>query len=147
MNVGHGKHAATKKGCNFGRADLIILGFSAVDRFHVQGMAEYESELSVFNEQYSNEKTEAPAIDPATLLKIILFAYSQGIISSRRIARECEENVVFTALAADTRPHFTTVADFVSSMSNKMVSGFRRIAVCTSICFSLTMFSQQIMLH
>ena len=54
MNVGHGKHAATKKGCDFGRADLIILGFPAVDRFHVQGMAEYEIDLSVFNDEPQN---------------------------------------------------------------------------------------------
>jgi hypothetical protein len=44
-------------------------------------------------------------IDPAILLKIVLFAYSQGIISSRTIARACEENVIFIALSGDTRPH------------------------------------------
>jgi len=35
------------------------------------------------------------------------------------------------ALAADTRPHFTTIADFISSMGDKIVSVFRDIlAVC-----------------
>ena len=59
------------------------------------------------------------------------FAYSRGIISSRRITRACEENEVFTALAATTRLHFTTIADFVFSMGDKIVSVFRdTLAVC-----------------
>ena len=94
-------------------------------------LIDHEIDLNVFDEQYRNDETGAPAIDPAILLKIILFAYSRGIISSRQIARACEENVVFMALAADTRPHFTTIADFISSMGDKIVSVFRDIlAVC-----------------
>ena len=94
-------------------------------------LIDHEIDLNVFDEQYKNDETGAPAIDPAILLKIILFAYSRGIISSRQIARACEENMVFMALAADTRPHFTTIADFISSMGNKIVSLFRDIlAVC-----------------
>jgi len=70
-------------------------------------------------------------IDSTILLTIIPFAYSRDIISSRRIARACEENEVFTALAAATRPHFATIADFVYSMGDKIVSVFRDIlAVC-----------------
>ncbi|MBB6482700.1 transposase, partial [Spirochaeta isovalerica] len=72
-------------------------------------------DLSVFNNKYANDETGAPAYDPAILLKVVLFAYSRGIISSRKIARLCEENIVCMALAADTKPHFTTIADFISS--------------------------------
>jgi hypothetical protein len=55
---------------------------------------------TVFDERYANDDTSAPAIDPAILLKIVLFAYSRGILSSRAIARACEENVIFLALSA-----------------------------------------------
>ena len=68
--------------------------------YTINYLVDHEIDLSVFDEQYKNDKTGAPAIDPAILLKIILFAYSRGIISSRRIAQACEENVVFMALAA-----------------------------------------------
>jgi transposase len=61
-----------------------------------------EVDLSVFEGRYKNDETGAPAYDPAILLKIVLFAYSRGIVSSRKIARCCDENVVFMALAADT---------------------------------------------
>jgi len=99
--------------------------------YTINYLVDHEIDLSVFDEQYKNDETGAPAIDPAILLKIILFAYSRGIISSRRIARACEENVVFMALAADNRPHFTTIVDFISSTGDKIVSVFRDIlAVC-----------------
>ncbi len=76
-------------------------------------------DLSIFEKNYTNDITGAPAYDPAILLKVILFAYSRGIITSRKIARFCEENIVCMALSADTSPHFTTIADFISSMDDE----------------------------
>ncbi len=70
----------------------------------VHYLIEHKLDLSVFHPKYRNEDTGRLAYDPAILLKIILFAYSRGITSSRAIARACEENVVFMALSADTRP-------------------------------------------
>jgi transposase len=84
--------------------------------YAINQLVDHCIDRSVFEERYLNDETGAPAIDPAILLKIVLFAYSRGILSSRSIARACEENVVFIALSADTRPHFTTIAHFISSM-------------------------------
>lgn len=69
-----------------------------------------EINLSLFDIRYSNDETCAQAYDPAILLKIVLYAYSRGIVSSRKIARCCQENIIFMALSADTRPLFTTIA-------------------------------------
>ena len=66
-------------------------------------------DLTVLNSRYKNDATGAPAYAPKILLKIVLFAYSRGIIHSRKIARACHENMVFRALSADTKPHFTTM--------------------------------------
>ena len=60
--------------------------------YTINYLVNHEIDLSVFDEQYKNDETGAPVIDTAILLKIILFAYSRGIISSRRIARACEKN-------------------------------------------------------
>lgn len=79
-------------------------------------------DMSCFEELYKNDETGATAYNPSILLKIILFAYSRGILSSRDIARACEENVIFMALSADTRPHFTTISNFISSM-NEQIKG------------------------
>ena len=48
------------------------------------------------------------------LLKIVLLGYSRGLISSRRMAAACRENVVFIALSRSKMPHFTTLAGFVA---------------------------------
>jgi len=100
-------------------------------------------DLGVFDERYRNDETGAPAISPAILLKIVLFAYSRGIVSSREIARACEENVVFMALAADTRPHFTTIADFIARMGTEIAGVFRDVlTVCyTEGLIGRTMFA------
>jgi transposase len=91
-------------------------------------------DMSIFEGRYRNDQTGAPAYDPRILLKIVLYAYSRGIVYSRRIAQLCCENVVFMALSADSRPHFTTIADFVSSMPQEIVGVFRHVV---QICITL----------
>jgi transposase len=86
-----------------------------------------EIDLSIFDTRYRNDETGAPAYDPAILLKIILYAYSRGITSSRKIEQCCQENVIFMALSADTQPHFTTIADFISSSGQEIIHLFLEI--------------------
>jgi transposase len=86
-----------------------------------------EIDLTIFDSRYRNDETGAPAYDPAILLKIILYAYSRGITSSRKIAQCCEENIIFMALSADTRPHFTTIADFISTLDQEIIQLFLEV--------------------
>jgi transposase len=86
-----------------------------------------EIELSVFDHWYNNDERGAPAYHPAVLLKIILAAYSRGITSSRKIELLCRENVTFVVLSADSQPHFTTVANFISRMSDVIQPIFRDV--------------------
>ncbi len=88
-----------------------------------------EVDFTVFDARFQNDETGAPAYHPGTLLKIVLYAYSRGVIHSRKIAKLCEENVTFMALSGDSRPHFTTIANFVSSFSDEIVSVFRDILI------------------
>jgi transposase len=86
-----------------------------------------EIDLSVFDTRYRNDEIGAPAYDPAILLKIILYAYSRGITSSRKIARSCEENIIFMALSANTEPHFTTIAEFISTSGQEVIQLFLEV--------------------
>ena len=88
-----------------------------------------ELDISIFDRRYRNDATGATAYDPRILLKIVLYGYSKGIVSSRKIAKACEENVIFMALAADTRPHFTTIADFISTLDKEIVHLFRDVLI------------------
>ena len=88
---------------------------------------DHELDLSVFDARYRNDEGGAPAYDPCILLKIILFAYSRGVVSSRRIESLCRENVVMMALSADTQPHWTTISEFISSSHEEVVRLFREV--------------------
>jgi len=92
-----------------------------------------ELDLKDFYEKVHNDETGAPAYDPAIMLKIILFAYSRGIISSRDIEKLCRENIVCMALSADTSPHFTTIADFISSCDKELINLFTKVL---SVCYT-----------
>jgi transposase len=90
-------------------------------------LIDHEVDLTVFEQRYRNDETGAPAYDPAILLKVILYAYSRGVTSSRQIERLTRENVVFMALSADSSPHFTTIADFIARLDAEIVSVFRDV--------------------
>jgi transposase len=92
-----------------------------------------EIDLDRFAARFKNDGTGAPAYDPAVLLKVVLFAYSRGITSSRTMARACAENVVFIALACDQQPHFTTLAHFVATLGKEVEAVFRDVLmVCNA---------------
>lgn len=92
-----------------------------------------EIDLSRFSARFKNDETGAPAYDPAVLLKVVLFAYSRGITSSRTMARACVENVLFIALACDQQPHFTTLAHFVATLGKEVETVFRDVLmVCNA---------------
>ena len=101
--------------------------------YTVSHLVDQEIDLSSFAARYSNDFTGAAAYDPAILLKVVLFAYSRGIIGSRRIARACEENVVFMALSGDSRPHFTTIAHFITTMDELIGRVFTDVL---SVCYA-----------
>ena len=84
-------------------------------------------DLSVYFSAYKNKDNGRPAYDPAILLKIILFAYSKGITSSREIEWCCQTNIIFKALSCDTVPHFTTIASFVSGHTQAIEELFEQI--------------------
>jgi len=54
------------------------------------------------------------------MLKIILFGYSRGLVSSRRIARACETNIVFMSLPGDAQPHYTSIEYVVANMKDQI---------------------------
>lgn len=89
-------------------------------------------DLSVFYEKYKNEGGGRSAYDPAIMLKIILFAYSKGITSSREIQWQCEHNIVFKALSCDSVPHFTGIASFISSYPDAIESVFEQVLLVCS---------------
>ena len=101
----------------------------------VQGTFEYalahivdnRLDLSGFDKWYSNDKKGAAAYPPSVMLKIILFAYSRGLVSSRRMAKACKTNITFMSLSGDAQPHWTSIASFVSKMKDQIEPLFTKV--------------------
>ena len=74
-------------------------------------LVDHVLDLSELDARYDNDEGGRPAYDPAILLKIVLYAYSKGMMSSRRIEEACRTNVMFMALSADTQPPRPPPAD------------------------------------
>ena len=90
-------------------------------------LLDHEIDLSDLDARYKNDETGASAYPPAMLLKVILFAYAQGIVGSRGIERACRSHVTFIALCGDTAPHFTTLAGFISMLGDEVARMFGQV--------------------
>ena len=94
-------------------------------------LIENRLDLTGFDALYKNDYEGRPAYHPTILLKIVLFAYSRGITSSREIEWYCRHHVIFMALACGHVPHFTTIAAFISGHPQKVADLFEQIlSVC-----------------
>ena len=108
--------------------------------FALNCIIDTQLDLSAFDEFYDNEVAGPKAYPPQTLLKVILYAYSKGLLSSRKIAAACRTNVVFMALAADARPDHCTLASFVSTKGALMKKVFVQVL---SICAQLHLIGME----
>ncbi len=95
----------------------------------VSVLVDQELDLTPFIETYRNDATGAPAYHPSILLKVILFGYSRGLISSRAIAAACRQHVQFIALSVDSQPDFSALAGFVSRHTEAIQSLFTQVLV------------------
>ena len=93
----------------------------------IHHLVDKKLDISIFYPNYKNDEGGRPAYDPAVLLKIVLFAYSRGITSSREIEWCFQNNILFKALSCDSVPHFTTIANFVSGHCEEIAKLFEQI--------------------
>jgi transposase len=93
----------------------------------VHHLLDHDFDLSGFDARYRNDATGASAYPPGMLLKVILCAYAEGVVSSRGIERLCREHVTFIALSGDSAPHFTTLAAFVSGLGDDVAKLFAHV--------------------
>ena len=95
--------------------------------FAIHTLVEDRMDISIFDGRYDNDKTGRWAYDPKVLLKVVLFSYSRGLISSRKMERACRENITFMALTCGQCPDHSTIAAFVSSMRDEILPLFRDV--------------------
>lgn len=76
----------------------------------------------------------APAYHPAMMLKVIVYAYSVGIYSSRRIAQELKTDTAFMFLSGLQAPDFRTICLFRSQHAAILPELFvEAVRLCASL--------------
>lgn len=71
-----------------------------------------EGRMSSFYAPYRADGWGASAFHPLMMVKVLLYAYTNGVTSSRRIAGMLEMDVALRYLAANNHPDFRTISGF-----------------------------------
>ena len=69
-------------------------------------------DLAAFHRHYADETRGQPPFDVTMMVTLLVYAYSVGVCSSRKIAAACERNLAFRAIVGDDAPDFRTISDF-----------------------------------
>jgi len=72
---------------------------SGTFEYMLNELIDTQMDLRIFDSKYNNDLTGATVIEPRILLKIIIYSYSLGIISSRKISKMCESNMTVKAFS------------------------------------------------
>jgi len=105
-----------------------VLDFVPADHVahFVRNLVTEELDLGSILDQY-RESRGYPPYDPRMMTALILYAYTQGVYSSRRIARACEQRVDFMAVTGMQAPDHRTVSDFRKRHLKELGSLFRQV--------------------
>lgn len=69
-------------------------------------------DLGAFHARYEGDGRRNMPFDPSMLVKVILYGFATGIVSSRQVARKLKEDVAFRVLAAENFPAHRTIREF-----------------------------------
>jgi len=65
-----------------------------------------------FHARHPNDGVGRPAYDPEMMLTLLMYAYCEGVRSSRRIEQLCESDIADRVICANRGPDHATVAHF-----------------------------------
>jgi transposase len=71
-----------------------------------------ELDLSAIVAKYEREERGYPPHHPKMMVALLLYAYSVGAPSSRKIEKRCHEDIGFRVIAANTAPDHSRISDF-----------------------------------
>ena len=100
--------------------------------YAIHYIVEERLNMSIFDKRYNNDSTGRKSIDPKLLMKIVLYGYSRGMISSRSLEWACQKITTFMALACNRIPDHSTIAAFVSSINEEIEDLFTMVLM---ICY------------
>jgi transposase len=70
-------------------------------------------DLSAITRKYENSDGRGfPPYHPRMMVTLLLYSYTQGVFSSRRIMKRCERDAAYRVIVHDDAPNFRTISDF-----------------------------------
>jgi transposase len=89
-----------------------------------------------------NDREGNPSYDPRSMMKLLLYGYSYGIRSSRKLEREVHYNLSFIWLMGGLKPDHKTIAEF----RRKNKAAIQRAMVqCVRLCLKLGLIDGNIL--
>jgi len=79
-------------------------------------------------------KVGCPQYDPTVMLKLLLYGYSYGVRSSRKLERETHYNLSFIWLTGGLKPDFKTIAEFRRNNKAALANVLKQ---CARLCLKL----------
>ena len=83
-----------------------------------------------------------PEYDPRTMLKLLVYGYSYGIKSSRKLERECHHNISFIWLMGGLKPDHKTIAEFRRHNKPALKQVLKQ---CVRMCIKLDMIDGNVL--
>jgi transposase len=80
------------------------------------------------------DKVGCPQYDPKIMLKLLLYGYSYGVRSSRKLERETHYNLSFIWLGGGLKPDFKTIAEFRRNNKAALANVLKQ---CARLCMKL----------
>ena len=80
--------------------------------------------------------------DPRSMLKLLVYGYSYGVKSSRKLERECYHNISFIWLMGGLKPDHKTIAEFRRRNKKTLKKVLRH---CAQVCIKLNLIAGNIL--
>jgi transposase len=80
--------------------------------------------------------------DPRSMLKLLVYGYSYGVKSSRKLERECYHNIAFIWLMGGLKPDHKTIAEFRRRNKKALKKVLRH---CAQVCIKLELIAGNVL--
>lgn len=92
--------------------------------------------------RYDPTKEGNPCYDPRAMLKLLVYGYSYGVRSSRKLEREVHYNLSFIWLLGGLKPDHKTIAEFRRQHKEGLKGALRQ---CVRLCLKLDLIAGNVL--
>lgn len=85
-------------------------------------------DLETLGFEVDPHKVGCPQYDPSVMLKLLVYGYSYGVRSSRKLERECYNNISFMWLTGGLKPDHKTICEFRRENKKALSKVLREVA-------------------